>query len=173
MFEKLAKFIFRRGWYVGSGIKTYNERKKGCDSEIQQYIRPKRSYKNLPDNWTDTHLIKLDKSWKKRSKVRHQWEKHKLSKFEQDELYDNYTFTKQQLLFKLSKKSVIYICDLNSESFRPVDYTIYNAAEQLVKDDIVDPIYEIKTWTFNDFGQDQIHTRQILIGIKAKNKGDC
>lgn len=53
--------------------KTTQEAKYSCDEDHKQYIRGKRSYKNLPNSYDDLqNTAKSDKSWKRKSKAKHQ-----------------------------------------------------------------------------------------------------
>jgi len=53
---------------------TSNEKRMACAPEVQEYIRPKRKYKNLVDSRS---LIPrhIDKSWKNK-KIEKQWMKN-------------------------------------------------------------------------------------------------
>lgn len=64
--------------------RTYQEKRKNSDPEIQEFIRNKRKPNRLIDGYTNTKWIKKisDKSWKTRCKKRHQYEKHQKTCYE-------------------------------------------------------------------------------------------
>lgn len=63
----------KRGKYCRHPYTT-NERRLSCDPELKDYIRPKRSHKNLVHAW-DEIPRHLDKCWKNK-KIKRQWMKH-------------------------------------------------------------------------------------------------
>ena len=53
--------------------KTTNERRQSCKKNIQQYIRPKRNFKNLINCYDDHYIAdNQTRSWKRSKKLR-QW----------------------------------------------------------------------------------------------------
>ena len=95
---KFAKKIYdlqkwTRAYSTGKRERALAERDK-------QYIRSKRSYKHLPDSWTNTQWIKRPICWKNRSKKKHQHEEHILSRYELNNFY-NLAASKEEFLYKL------------------------------------------------------------------------
>ncbi|MDR3238242.1 MAG: hypothetical protein LBT84_07045 [Spirochaetia bacterium] len=55
-------------------FRTIQERRHACDSEHKPFIRGKRNATSLPEPWTTEIVIRLEKSWKARSKVKRKWQ---------------------------------------------------------------------------------------------------
>lgn len=83
--SKLPNYIFRRGPVPGTNItyrghylrhvRTANELRANSIPENKEYIRSKRKPSCLPTLYDDIPVIN-QKSWKEKTKERHQWAKH-------------------------------------------------------------------------------------------------
>ena len=138
------------------------EKALAADNEHKQYIRAKRNIVHLPDAWDDYVLFRPI-SWKKRCKKKHQYDKHKLSNYELTYFYYNIN-VKQKLLYKLStlpNDKWFEICDIQGNQL--VDYNIYNAAEELYTEGLVDG--ECVEIDFIDYFN-KLQTYRILLHIR-------
>lgn len=165
---KLSKLIYRiKKWTRNF---SHKKEKSLCDdSEHKFFIRAKRNKNHLPDSWTHTRWIPRFKSWKNRSKVKHQYEKHKLSDYELDTFYENLKI-KQNLIYKLitlyKKDGIGWLefSELESNRYIMSDINVnyYLVAFNLCEEGILIGEYIIHTWTFFDFGKEQTYTKKFL-----------
>lgn len=83
--ERKPDYIFRSGPVPGTNkkyrghflrhVKTTNELRANSIPEHKEYIRSKRNRANLPTVYDDIPIIR-QRSWKEKTKERHQWAKH-------------------------------------------------------------------------------------------------
>lgn len=165
---KWAKEIYRFDWWIGKGKSTQNEKKANSDPEVKSYIRAKRQTNNLPDCW-DTRWIPKIKNWKHRSKVKHQYDKHKINSVEANAFYNNAAI-RQQLLFDLRSGDWIQVQAYSGcrTYYHVYDYDRFEMAEKLVEEGLVEPMYKTITWDFDDFGTIITRSKQELIAIRLK-----
>lgn len=172
---KLAKEIFRFPKWTRS-YSSIQEKRLSLDEMHKPFIRKKRSFNNLPDCWTNTRWIHRfgNCSWKKRSKVKHQWEKHKKTLTELD-ICEKNKAKKEQFLFLLKtkyKNSWYYF--KFTENVRKKNYDFYSneinysIANELVNENILEGKFYLKTWEFIDFGEKKVFSKKILIAVKLK-----
>lgn len=170
---KLSKLIYR----IDKWARNFSSKKEKClsaDPENKEYIRAKRNLKHLPDSWTNTRWIHKVKSWKKRSKKKHQYEKHVQSEYELNSFYNNVKL-KQEFLFKLEtlyKKDgigwyyfPIYIYNGNYYYHYVTNYRehYYDVALELYKEGLIYGECYINKWKFVDFGIEKEYTQEVLI----------
>lgn len=84
-YSRMPKYTFRRGPVPGTGVhyrghflrhmKTTNELRANSIPEYKEYIRAKRKKGNLPTVYDDIPICR-QRSWKEKTKERHQWAKH-------------------------------------------------------------------------------------------------
>lgn len=104
MNRKNSKEVVREGLNVRH-YKNHREHEQSVDPENKEYIRPARNKNNLPSSLNaGTKLIDVSKfkSWKNRSKVKHQWEHHKKSPNELNN-FENMKWDKKQFIFNYNK----------------------------------------------------------------------
>lgn len=170
---KSAKLVVRIGNWVRSCRKMiHGETKFSVDPEHLPFIRGKRRKSHLPNTW-DTQWIPKFKSWKDRSKVKHQWEKHEKSKEELNKYY-NYSWDKDQLLFRLKnyKGDWYYLCDESLDGYFTALDRVF-AAEELERDGLVEVLRDYKRWKFYDMnGKVIIHQskKKEILAIRLKSK---
>ena len=166
---KLAKEIFRINKHVGN-YSSIQKKRISLDEMHKPYVRSKRSCKNLPDSYTHTRWIHRIKNWKHKSKIKHQWEKHKKTLNELD-ICENNKALKNQFLYILKTKyknswyEFIYLNDTNLWSYD----VYYSIAIELVQDGILEGKFFNKTWNFEDFGILKTYSKKILIAVKLKS----
>ena len=165
---KLSKLIYIIDRWARR-FSSKREKALSLDEDHKKYIRAKRNKNHLPDSWSDTRWIPKIKSWKNRSKVSHQYEKHVQSEFELNTFYDNIKL-KQDFLFKLktlyNKDGIgwYYFVDKDEAKwFNPQIKDFYSIAIELCEEGLVigDIIYN--TWTFVDFGKEKTFYKKILL----------
>ena len=159
---KLAKEIFRINKYAGN-YSSIQEKRISLDEMHKPYVRSKRSCKNLPDSYTHTRWIHRIKNWKHKSKVKHQWEKHKKTLTELD-ICENNKALKNEFLYILKTK---YKNSWYEFNFLNNDFYYYIAVD-LVNENKLEGKFIIKTWNFNDFNILKTYSRKILIAVKLK-----
>lgn len=159
---KLAKEIFRINKHVGN-YSTIQEKRINLDEMHKPYVRSKRKSKNLPDSYSNTRWIHRIKNWKHKSKVKHQWEKHKKTLTELD-ICENNKALKNEFLYILKTK---YKNSWYEFNFINNDYYYYIAVD-LVNENKLEGKFIIKTWNFNDFNILKTYSRKILIAVKLK-----
>lgn len=159
---KLAKEIFRINKYAGN-YSSIQEKRISLDEMHKPYVRSKRKSKNLPDSYTHTRWIHRIKNWKHKSKVKHQWEKHKKTLTELD-ICENNKALKNEFLYILKTK---YKNSWYEFNFLNNDFYYYIAVD-LVNENKLEGKFIIKTWNFNDFNILKTYSRKILIAVKLK-----
>ena len=159
---KLAKEIFRINKHVGN-YSTIQEKRISLDEIHKPYVRSKRSCNNLPDSYSNTRWIHRIKNWKHKSKVKHQWEKHKKTLTELD-ICENNKALKNEFLYILKTK---YKNSWYEFNFLNNDFYYYIAVD-LVNENKLEGKFIIKTWNFNDFNILKTYSRKILIAVKLK-----
>ena len=105
MFKKAKEWI-RYGLFVGHLKSTMREKRLSADQEQQEFIRGKRNINHLPNSW-DTQWIKRPrKSWKEKSKNKHQYDKvyHTLSEKVNDRNFLKEKFDEEEFLFLLRNR---------------------------------------------------------------------
>lgn len=157
---KLGKLFLRINSWV-SGYDSHKEKKLAVSEDHKPYIRAKRNIHNLPDGYTRTRWIKKIKNWKYRSKVGHQWEKHKVTYYEQDK-YDPDENAKAEILYQLSKlkKDEWLYIDSGSE--------FHYYALKMVMNNEIEGYFTCTKNEFDNFGIKEVTYRVILTHIRNK-----
>lgn len=132
---KLSKIAWR--------IKKYSRKARAskrefslAQSEHKEYVRAKRNIHNLPcfEN-TGTQWIKRIKNWKHRAKVSHSWEKHEISK-QEDEVIYNDQMIRNEIFYNLSKLK-------DGEWYPFYDKHEFNhVVSQLIIEKKIEPLYK-------------------------------
>ncbi len=158
---KLGK-LFLRLDNMCSRYGSHREKQLAVDEMHKPYVRAKRSITNLPDTYLRTRWIPIVKNWKHRAKVKHQWEKHKISNEEADK-FDKYGSEKIKL------RSLLNALPPN-EWFYIKEYCCYeySAAMEMIINDEVEAYFETSQNEFIDFGVKKIYTGTQLIAIRNK-----
>ena len=100
MFKQVKEWI-RFGLNIGRFKSVRKERLLSVDEEHKPYIRSKRSINYLPNSWDTQWIRRPKKSWKEKSKNKHQYDKvyHTLSEKTRDRGALNDEFEENELLF--------------------------------------------------------------------------
>lgn len=164
---KIAKLIYKFDIWVRH-FSCKKEKALSLDEDHKQYIRAKRNKNHLPDSWTDTRWISKIKSWKNRSKVKHQYEPHVQSEYELNYFFNNLKL-KQDFLFKLktlyNKDGIgwyFFTDKENLKTFNPSEKDYYDIAIELCEEGLAIGDIIINSWTFIDFGTEKQYTQKIL-----------
>jgi hypothetical protein len=180
MFKQVKEWI-RCGLHISHFKSVRRERLLSVDEEHKPYIRSKRSTNYLPNSWDTQWIRRPKKSWKERSKNKHQYDKvyHTLSeKVNNYELKDQ--FDEEEFLFLLKnryKDNWYYFhytyneagkIDLNNLYSVVHNNTWYDAAERLVKQNKLDVQYYTHSWTFDNFGVIETRTKNFITAVKLK-----
>ena len=157
---KLGKLFLRIDAWV-SGYDSHREKKFAASDEHKPYIRPARSLKHLPNGYTHTRWIPKVKNWKHRSKVKHQWEKHKISYYENDK-FNRYDNEQKEVFYHLSK--------LKNDDWLYVKYgsELYYAALQLVLTNKIEGYFTCAKHEFDNFGVKEVNYSVTLTHIRNK-----
>ena len=180
MFKKVKEWI-RAGLYIGHLKTTLREKKKSVDEEHKPFIRGKRTTNNLPNSWNTQWIRRPKKSWKEKTKNKHQYDQIQHTLSENVNNWDlNEQFEEEQFLFLLNKKyknEWYYFhytynenekIDLNNLYSIVHNNTWYNAAERLVKQNKLDVQYYTHSWTFDNFGVIETRTKKFITAVKLK-----
>jgi hypothetical protein len=181
MFKKAKEWI-RCGLFIGHLKSTMREKRLSADQEQQEFIRGKRNINHLPNSWDTQWIKRPKKSWKEKSKNKHQYDKvyHTLSEKVNDHSKLNEKFEEEQFLFLLKNRYkdnwyyFYYAQDKNEKIDLNSLYSIsyknlwYEVAERLVKEDKLEVIYYTHTWDFNNFGIVETRTRNFIIAVRLK-----
>lgn len=183
MFKKAKEWI-RCGLFVGHLKSTMREKRLSADQEQQEFIRGKRNINHLPNSW-DTQWIKRPrKSWKEKSKNKHQYDKvyHTLSEKVNDRNFLKEKFDEEEFLFLLRNryKDKWYYFYYNEDKNGKIDlndlYKIsynndwYDVADRLVKAGRIDAQLYTHTWDFDNFGIIERRSRNFIIAVKLKEE---
>lgn len=179
MFKQVKEWI-RNGLSISTFKSCMNEKRSSVDNEWKEFIRPKRSINNLPDSWNTQWIRRPKRSWKEKSKNKHQYDKihHTLKEktnnfgklrdqFEEDELIfllkTKYKDKWYYFNFELDKNGKIDVNKLYNVCFNDHWYSV--AERLLAKKKIKAKLYT-HTWEFNDFGKIKTRSRQFITAIK-------
>ena len=182
MFKQVKEYI-KAGLNIGHHKSVMNEKRLSVDDEQIPFIRGKRKYNQLPDSWNTQWIVRPKKSWKEQSKNKHQYDKiyHTLS--EKTHSYNwslRDKFEEDELLFLLKTKFkndwyyFQYKCDENGKIDLKELYNVkfenqwYDVAERLVKSGKVEAKFYKHSWTFDNFGTIEEHSKNFIVAIKLK-----
>jgi hypothetical protein len=179
MFKQVKEWI-RCGLNVSHFKSVRRERLLSVDEEHKPYIRGKRSTNYLPNSWDTQWIRRPKKSWKERSKNKHQYDKvyHTLSeKVNNYELKDQ--FDEEEFLFLLKNRykdnwyyfhSETDIKKMNLNTLYNIiwRHTWYQVAERLVEKGKLEAITYDHLWEFNDFGIIEKRSKTFILAVKLK-----
>ena len=181
MFKRAKEWI-RNGLFIGHLKSTMKEKRRSADIEEQQFIRGKRNVNHLLNSWDTQWIRRPRKSWKEKSKNKHQYDPvyHTLKEKVNDHGKLNEKFEEEQFLFLLKNRYkddwyyFYYTQDKNEKidlnSLYSISYknSWYEVAKRLVKKDKLEVIYYTHTWDFNNFGIVETRTKNFIIAVKLK-----
>lgn len=180
MFKQTKNWI-RNGLSIGHLKSVMREKRLSADLEQQEFIRGKRTLNNLPDSWNTQWIRRPEKSWKEKSKNRHQYDKisHTLSekvhglnfalrnKFEEEEflflLKTKFKNNWYHFQYRFDENGKIDLKDLYSISF---ENDWYEVAERLIKNNKLEAMYYTHTWDFDNFGVIERRSKDFIIAVK-------
>lgn len=179
MFKQVKEWI-RCGLNIGRFKSVRKERLLSVDEEHKPYIRSKRSINYLPNSWDTQWIRRPKKSWKEKSKNKHQYDKvyHTLSEKTRDRGALNDEFEENELLFllKTKYKNKWYYFNFETDKNGKIEldklYNVrfsdqwYEVAERLVKKNKIKAKFYTHSWEFNYFGTIEIRTREFITAIK-------
>jgi hypothetical protein len=183
MFKKAKEWI-RNGLSIGRFKSVMEEKRLSADLEQQEFIRGKRNLNHLPDSWNTQWIKRPKKSWKEKSKNKHQYDQvyHTLSekvrginfelrdKFEENEflflLKTKFKNDWYYFYYAQDKNGKIDLKDLYSISF---ENSWYEVSERLIKADKLEAIYYTHTWDFDNFGIIERRTKNFILAVRLKN----